>query len=1428
MQQQKHFSLLPLALLIALLISSLSSAPLSAARQTNAQHLETVTSLPVVINEVMPKPGTGEAAWVEIFVGVQMTKIYLPLVSKTGGANAQAADVQSAQTMTAASIDLAGWQVSNETGAVYTIPAAVSNVPNNVYILIYFDGQGSAADDYDPGDGQIVLHTEAGLGDVFPDEAGQVALYQPGARTAESIVDFVAWGGFSAQTAANAVTAGVWPTGHAASFENGFGDISQDDILEPDESIGRFPGAAGEGAQNWANYPKESLSPGAANAVQPVTFITPENGAAVDTTTLSLSWREAAGASSYQFQLDNDSDFSSPLISTSTSNTYYKPDPALAAGVYYWRINPIRNGVASGWTSPFQIEAVQFGVGITAVTAEKVLGIANIRQNKDSYLLGLDGAPEGDPTTNTPENAWDSPAPCVTAPCTDYTKYTHGRQYCVRASIRMMASWYNGGGVLSMDRISYHVLEEWSGNTHPGANDGIPDNDLGYNRGMYYPDEEDEGISWALNTTITTPGGKPSFADIKSWIDNNRPIMFRNPGHMMVIDGYRETDGNQYIHVLDPDQPPDLERWQDYSTQTIDGYWVGPSSGTARTDESTVSTDSDNDGIMDFDEINRFSLDPYNADTDGDWVPDKMDMREYVFDTAGNYSKRSSDIDGDGLRKEVDADNDNDGSPDGCEDTDYNGKLDTGETDNFNSASSQACVPQFDILYPLKVEPENAGDPSTPDKILVQVSTAVPAGWSLSLTPSDFSVSIGGDAATVLSVYPSADTYFLVVNPPTKGSAAYYDLDVTLSGAGDDSESNAVYYLPKAPNDEVIVLDRSGSMSSAGKMDAAKNAASAYVDFLNNGDAIGVVGFADTSYNYFSLTRITTDTVRSNAITAINSMPSGGTTALGLGISLADSMISSFPDLGSDDQKSMVLLSDGWENVPPYWADIKSSITDVVIHTVALGEDADTALLQSIAGSKHGQYFYVDVNPPSVAASTASVSAGPPLVIPSTLPNRLADTYVAVGELTHGLQRLAERTGPATDQQTIEFQVEMPNGLPEATFFLNWENPTGDLSLLLWDPSGSPVTPDAEHRDDTHHQMVVKTPLPGMWIVRIRVLKPTSEYHFMLSGKTITTLIGAVGGDPAARTVGVPVPIYGILTDEKPIPGADVFALVSGPGLGPDAASTALNGSRILQLFDDGAHGDGMPNDGLYANLLTNTTQPGGYTVKLVASGINNSGETFVRYASVGFNVRPRAVYLWNEDRDAAASYKGLLENYGWSVDLMELKDVAQADLTPYSLIIVGPETGYQYDFDDKVAAGVLAQWNIPILGLGEGGAALFAELDLFINYGQTWFSNNNNVFAVDPGMVFWNEPLNIAVDQRNPIVQLYPQPLQELGVYIPTPVKDVTAIAREENNQNHYPVVAQVRSGRKFALWGYNAGPRSMTEDGKKLLVNVSYYLAK
>ncbi len=1376
-------------------------------------------TMPVMLNEVMPKPETSSGAWIEIMVGVKPHRIFMPVMFLDGQGQSFSSRVQALPT-----INLAGWQVSNEQGQVYTLPQQLHSVPNNTMILIIYDGKGEKADDYDPSDGLLVLHTPEGVLDSFPDRMGQVALYRPGSLSIETIVDFVAWGGFDPKSGQRAVAAGVWPRGQAVSFENGFGDISEEDLLERNESIGRFPGASGYGAALWANYPAGSATPGRPNNVPPITFVTPEHGARVDKSTLALSWRASSGASGYQFQFHNKPDFIDPIIDVFVETTYYKPVVPLTSGVYYWRVQPFGLGVTSGWVGPFRIEVVDSAVRGANVSAEKVLGIARVRQNKDSYLLGLDGAPEGDPTTNTPEDAWDSPAPCTMPPCADDTKYLHGNQYCVRASIRMMASYYNGGGVLSMDRISYHVLEEWSGNTRPGANDGIPDNDLGFNRGMYYPDEEDEGISWALQTTINTPGGKPTFAQIKDWIDADRPIMFRRPGHMMVIDGYRDDASGEFVHVLDPDQPPDFERWQDYSTQTIDGYWVGPASGTARVDETSVWQDSDGDGIMDFDEVVRFDLDPYDTDTDGDWVPDKRDMREYVFDAAGNYDKRDYDLDGDGLRKERDPDNDNDGSPDGCEDTNRNGILEAGETNNFNDGDSQACVPLFNILYPLKVAPVNAGDPTAPDKILVQVSTAVPAGWTLSLTPSDFDVSIGGVAAPVLAVYPSADTHFLVVQAPVQPAASSYDLRVALVGVSEDHEAAAVYYLPKAANDEVIVLDRSGSMAANDKIDAAQNAASAFVDFLANDDMVGVVSFATAASVDFTLTAITSPTIRTNAINAIKALSASGTTALGQGAQTGYNQLTTHGD--TEHHWSMVLLSDGWENVPPYWADVEGGITSAVVHTVALGDTADTTLLQSIAGAKHGQYFYVDVNPPTTQVSRQSM-ASPQLVVPNTLPNRLADTYTAIGELTHRYQRWAERTGSATEVRSIEFLVRVPKNAPKAMFSLNWDDPSGYLRMDVYDPGNKLVSGDEERIDETHHQLVIYDPEPGEWQVVIRVLKPTSEYHFMLSGKSRTSLLAAIGGKPEQRTVGAPIPIYGVLTDEKPIAGAQVYALVVGPGLNPENPLASVQ-SRILQLFDDGRHGDGRADDGVYSNLLTGVVEPGGFTVKLVATGKDNHGEPFVRYANTGFNIRSRAVYLWNDDLDTALAYEKLLEDRGWIVDLMSLTEARTARLDPYALMVVGPDTGRYTTFYDAEVVKRVAGLDMPVMGLGFGGAALFSELDLFIGFRQSWISTNYQVYAVNPLSPYWREPFTIPLNPKDPLVALYDRGLTQLGVYIPNPVRTVTPLAREKANNLHYPVVLENRSGRAFVLWGYNAGPELMTRDGQAFFVNITHNLMR
>jgi len=123
-------------------------------------------------------------------------------------------------------------------------------------------------------------------------------------------------------------------------------------------------------------------------------------------------------------------------------------------------------------------------------------------------------------------------------------------------------------------------------------------------------------------------------------------------------------------------------------------YYVPPATAPGvRSDEAGISSDADGDGIMDWDEQNRFHTQVGAPDSDGDGVRDKQDMRAYVFNPTNNdYMLRAADYDHDGLRKELDPDNDNGGSPDGCEDANHNGKLDPGETSNFDARQERMCT----------------------------------------------------------------------------------------------------------------------------------------------------------------------------------------------------------------------------------------------------------------------------------------------------------------------------------------------------------------------------------------------------------------------------------------------------------------------------------------------------------------------------------------------------------------------------------------------------------------------------------------------------------------------------------------------------------------------------------------------------------------
>lgn len=234
------------------------------------------------------------------------------------------------------------------------------------------------------------------------------------------------------------------------------------------------------------------------------------------------------------------------------------------------------------------------------------LGITPLLERKDTYMLDLECPLSG-------PYAWDVP---------HENRSPTDSQRCIKAAVAMVDSHY--GGKLSQDRIAYYVFHDYL--QYPS-----PQNDLGH--GLDVLDLRLAWLlSWALNgAPAVRYNGKPDFPAIKYWIDDNRPIIIESPENysITVIDGY-DMNG-QRVYLIDPlDGTRSLVP---YDSLGVNQAWLAVGDNmTARSDEPTIWIDSDHDGVVDFDEINRFHTDPYNNDTYGLGTNDKTMIENLYID----------------------------------------------------------------------------------------------------------------------------------------------------------------------------------------------------------------------------------------------------------------------------------------------------------------------------------------------------------------------------------------------------------------------------------------------------------------------------------------------------------------------------------------------------------------------------------------------------------------------------------------------------------------------------------------------------------------------------------------------------------------------------------------------------------------------------
>lgn len=573
----------------------------------------------------------------------------------------------------------------------YALPEELPPMPPQSYMIIKFDKKDKRADIYDFVQEKAVLHAGPKLEEAIKRQSGQIAVYKTNERGQEELVDFVSWGSPGSQQSLTPERHQIWRKQWFVPQIRTFGDYDENMLAQAkDFTVARYPGSIGRHLSDWVVLYGNERTPGAENHIPGVAMFTLTDNAVVRSEDISVGWATSKFAQKYKFQIARDTLFQDIVEKITLTKPYYSPKSILPEGKYYYRVKVIdAQGRESAWSKTMRVTSKRMGssqdgaIEDGAITQEVLLNAMQFkRQKKDTDLLCLDGCASH--LNGATVKHWDNVHPEAVPLLGD-----HGDMNCVRASISMMVSFY--GRTLSQDRIAYFTQEE-----RTGVGNGIPEGDLAHSDGMGYFAEETAALEWALDETITdffdTPN--PGFNDLKGWLDANRPIMTRTPGHLRAMNGYREEDdGTEWVHILDPWSGP---RWETYATWNVGakGTWIGPvNAPNAREDEPEIWADSDNDGVMDFDEQIRFGIGRLDEDSDNDGVDDKEDIYEYVYRFEHVYAKRDADFDTDGVRKENDPDNDGDTFNDGCEDQNGNGIYDlaSGETDNFVVDAGLVC-----------------------------------------------------------------------------------------------------------------------------------------------------------------------------------------------------------------------------------------------------------------------------------------------------------------------------------------------------------------------------------------------------------------------------------------------------------------------------------------------------------------------------------------------------------------------------------------------------------------------------------------------------------------------------------------------------------------------------------------------------------------
>ena len=401
-----------------------------------------------------------------------------------------------------------------------------------------------------------------------------------------------------------------------------------------------------------------------------------------------FAWREVDGAKSYRLNVLSATDSSTVFQKVTEKN---QADAALDSGEYLWRVESSGYGLGSAaWDEGAKPLDDLLGQRLsvfadTTWIAERYLNVTPLAARKDTRLLDVKWGEMAF------AREWDEP----------HLEHSHYDEEesdrCWAVGAQALNHYY--GGNISQDEIKLKFkghpnLFVFSDSTKAKILGAFLHSAQGGLDDIYFPSL----LLWVLNenASLTRKDSLPSETDVKTWINAGIPLYVWTERHVMILDAYRiSLSGRMDVRLLNTDNDGTVE-WRVLKSSALKGFIAATVSGDVRKSDVRIHTDSDGDGLMDYDEIERFGTDPYNPDSDGDGIDDKTEIfsytiRENLLDSNRTVWKIGltelfyADIDGDSLRAELDFDSDGGGKADGEEDKNKNGLKESEESDIYDA-----------------------------------------------------------------------------------------------------------------------------------------------------------------------------------------------------------------------------------------------------------------------------------------------------------------------------------------------------------------------------------------------------------------------------------------------------------------------------------------------------------------------------------------------------------------------------------------------------------------------------------------------------------------------------------------------------------------------------------------------------------------------